>query len=261
MVDRLRQYGYLSDEPTEKQWIDMTKGQTLAGFGIGIITLDVAWYPMVPGNVENAWTYRYPVLFTQAKGLDTPTLHSGTPEAYGKVLEAAKELERQGCRAISGACGFFGHFQKQLAADMQIPVALSSLVQIPWIRMIIKPGSKIGILTANASAMDEKLFDHLGIPMGDDLVVADLRREKNFSAIMEDKGSFDNAGVRHEVVAAANNLCEKYPDIEAILLECSDMPPYAWAVQAAVKRPVFDFITMIDWLQRSVQQRPYAGWI
>lgn len=96
---------------------------------------------------------------------------------------------------------------------------------------------------------------------GNDLVVADLRHGEQFSAIMEDRGSFDNAGTMNEVVSAAVKLVEENPDIGAILLECSDMPPYAYAVQAATGRPVFDFITLIYWLQRGVMQRPYSGWI
>ena len=50
-------------------------------------------------------------------------------------------------------------------------------------------------------------------------------------------------------------------DLAAILLECSDMPPYAAAVQEATQLPVFDFITLIRWLRSGVAQRPYSGWI
>lgn len=78
---------------------------------------------------------------------------------------------------------------------------------------------------------------------------------------MEDRGSFDNAGTRREVVAAAVKLVEDNPDIGAILLECSDMPPYASAIQAATRRPVYDFISLIKWLNQAAMQRPYSGWI
>ena len=78
---------------------------------------------------------------------------------------------------------------------------------------------------------------------------------------MEDRGSFDNAGVMNDVVSAAKKMVEENPDIGAILLECSDMPPYAYAIQAATGRPAFDFITLIKWLRNGVMQRPYGGWI
>ncbi|MDO4545545.1 MAG: aspartate/glutamate racemase family protein [Bacillota bacterium] len=260
-MDKKREFGYISPEPKEHQWIDMPKGQNIAGYGIGILHLDDVWYPMVPGNVVNAWTYDFPVRFKAVRGLDTPTLHSGDPAVFEKILQAAKDLEREGVRAISAACGFFGHFHRQLADEMDMPVGLSSLVQIPWIRSIMKSHKKIGILTANAVAVSDELLANCGVDSSDDLVIADLRHGENFSAIMEDRGSFDNAGTRREVVAAAEALVEENTDIGAILLECSDMPPYASAVQAATGRPVFDFITLIKWLNNASMQRPYAGWI
>ncbi len=260
-MDDKRMYGYLPSQEQESQRIHMTKGQNIAGYGIGILHLDNVWYPMVPGNVQNAWTYKYPVRYRAVTGLDTPTLHSGAPEAFEEILKAAKELEREGCRAISSACGFFGHFQRQLAEAMDIPVAISSLVQIPWIRTLLKKDTKIGILTANASAITDDLYQSCGIEDTKGLIVADLRRGENFSAIMEDRGCFDNAGVRREVLKAATGLIAEHPDIGAFLLECSDMPPYAYAIQAAVKRPVFDFITLINWLENAVMQKPYDGWI
>lgn len=260
-MDKNRLYGYISSSEKESLWIDMPKGQNIAGYGIGIIHLDKVWYPMAPGNVVNAWTYKFPVRFKAVKGLDTPKLHSGDTSAYEEILRAAKELEQEGVRAIAGACGFFGHFQSRLAEDMDMPIGLSSLIQIPWIRSMMKKGRKIGILTANASAIDNRILESCGVHNADDLVIADLRHEEQFSAIMEDRGSFDHAIVRKEVVAAARKLVEENEDIGAILLECSDMPPYAAAVQNAVKLPVFDFITLINYMNQATMQRPYEGWI
>ena len=260
-MDKKRKYGYIPAAEQDSLWIDMPKGQNIAGYGIGIIHLDKVWYPMAPGNVVNAWTYKFPVRFKAVKGLDTPKLHSGDASAYEEILKAAKELEQEGVRAIAGACGFFGRFQSRLAEDMNMPIGLSSLIQIPWIRSMMKKGRKIGILTANASAIDHRILEICGVFHSDDLVIADLRHEAQFSAIMEDRGSFDHAIVRQEVVAAAEKLVLENEDIGAILLECSDMPPYAAAVQNAVKLPVFDFITLINHMNQATMQRPYAGWI
>ena len=72
---------------------------------------------------------------------------------------------------------------------------------------------------------------------------------------------FDNTVARREVVEAAVSLIEENDNIGAILLECSDMPPYAADVQAATQLPVFDFITLIKWLHSAVAQKPYCGWM
>ncbi|MDR1796541.1 MAG: aspartate/glutamate racemase family protein [Clostridiales Family XIII bacterium] len=256
-----REYGYMTGLEEEAQWVSMPRGQNISGYGVGILYLDKVWYPMVPGNIVNAYTFDFPVRLKAVTGLDTPWLHSGDPAVFDVLLGAAKELAAEGVRAISAACGFFGHFQGRLAAAMDIPVAVSSLVQAPWIEILLGGKGRIGVLTANASAMSESLFASCGIAHPERLVVADLCHAPQFSAIMEDRGAFDNTEVRREVVSAAVGLLEEHPDIGAILLECSDMPPYAWAVQRATGLPVFDFTTLIRWLHGAVAQKPYAGWV
>ena len=156
-----REYGYIGPEEQESQPIVMRKGQNVAGYSVGILYLDNVWYPLVPGNVVNACTYDFPVRMKAVPGLDTPKLHSGDPAIFGTLLEAAKALEQEGVRAISAACGFFGHFHTQLAEAMDLPVALSSLVQVPWILTTLKRTQKIGVLTANASAIQPS--KHCGV--------------------------------------------------------------------------------------------------
>ena len=220
-----REFGFLS--PSEKpQWIHMTKGQNVAGYSVGILYLDNVWYPLVPGNVVNACTYDFPVRMKAVPNLDTPRLHSGDPQLVQEIINAAKELEKEGVRAISSACGFFGHFHKQVADAMDIPVCLSSLVQVPWIRTTLKQNQKIGVLTANASALTTDLLKSCYIDNPDLLVIRDLRNEPHFSAIMEDRGSFDNTEVRKEVVNAAMELVEK---IRILVLFC-------W--NAAIRHPM-----------------------
>ena len=167
----------------------------------------------------------------------------------------------EGVRAISGACGFFGNYQDVLAETLDIPVAVSSLVQIPWILPLLKKEQKIGILTADKSSFTRHLLSSCGGMDDSRIVVGDLRHGEEFSCILEGRGEFDNKKVKEEVVDAAKNLIEEDRSIGAILLECSDMPPYAYAVQEAVKLPVFDFTTLIRWLYNATAQKPYCGFI
>jgi hypothetical protein len=39
------------------------------------------------------------------------------------------------------------------------------------------------------------------------------------------------------------------------------MPPFSWAVQNATGLPVFDFITLINWIHSAVVQQPYHGFM
>jgi Asp/Glu/hydantoin racemase len=258
-MENNRKYGYLHDDSIGK--VKMLKGQNIAGYSIGVLYIDDVWYPMMPGNVVNATTYDFPVRLKSVKGLTISRLFSAEESVLEDLIIACNELEREGVRAISGACGFFGNFQKDLAERVNVPVAVSSLVQIPWISSIIKPNQKIGILTADKFSLTDKLLQNCGVYNRDRLIIEDLRHEPEFSCILEGRGEFDNNTVRNEVVSKALEIVNNNDDVGAILLECSDMPPYAYAVQEAVGLPVFDFITLINWLHNATTQKPYNGFI
>lgn len=255
-----RTYGYISTWNKHKK-IKMIKGQNISGYPIGILYIDDVWYPMVPGNIVNGYTFDFPVRLKAVEGLDIPRLFNAEESVLDDLIKAGKQLEREGIRAISAACGFFGNFQKELAEALDVPVAISSLVQIPWISTIIKPSQKIGVLTADKSSLTDRLLENCGVYNKEQLIIKDLRNEPEFSCILEGRGEFDNKIVEEEVVQKALEIIEEEHDIGAILLECSDMPPYAAAVQNAVKLPVFDFTTLIKWLYNSVAQKPYNGFI
>ncbi len=252
-------YGYLAPG-APVGLVTMSRGQVVSGFPVGVIYIEDLWYPMVPGNVVNSNTFDFPVLLHPVRGLNIPKLfgdeHIDVSEI---VLDACRELERAGVRSISSACGFFGRYHSRIAPQLSVPTALSSLVQIPWIRAVL-PGRKIAVLTASSTGLDQDLWAACGVRDTSDLLIAGLQDEPEFSCIIEGRGAFDNDVVCAEVAGAARRLCED-PSVGSVLLECSDLPPYASAVQAAVGKPVFDFTTLIRWLHNAVAQRPYGGWI
>lgn len=252
-------YGYFSPA-TRGCVVSMQKGQNIAGYPVGIIYIDDVWYPMVPGNIVNGYTFDFPVRLRAVEGLDVENLFATREQVGEMVLKAARKLVSEGCRAVSSACGFFGNYQKLVSGELDVPVALSSLLQINSILPLLKPHQKLGVLTADLSALTDKLLENCGVTDKSRLVLRDLRNEPEFSCILEGRGSFDNGKVEQEVVAKALS-CFEEADIGAVLLECSDMPPYAWAIQAACGVPVFDFTTLIRWLHHSVSQKPYCGFL
>lgn len=251
------------DRNTDNVVIKMKKKQNIAGWPIGIIYIDDVYYPMVPGNIVNGYTFDFPVRLKAVEGLDIPNLFNCGDSVYDAIIDACGQLEREGVRAISAACGFFGNYQREVADVMNVPVALSSLMQLPWIAALLKPDQKIGVLTADKSSITDHIFESCGIHKNvrDRLIIKDLRHEKEFSCILESRGEFDNSEVCVEVVEKACEIVKESPDTGAILLECSDMPPYAHAIQAATGLPVFDFTTLIRWLHTAVTQTPYRGFI
>ncbi len=231
------------------------------GQSVGILLLD-AHMPFPPGDVANASTYRYPVVYRIVPGLATDVCLAGAPEFAGEIADAARELARQGVRGISSDCGFMLQYQQAAADAVDVPVAMSSLLQLPLIERSVGPDRPIGVLTANANNLTTDFLEGAGIRPRNPIIIRGMQDEPEFhSSILDPKGTMDTDLINAETVAKAREIKEEYPDLGAILLECSLMPPYAAAVQQAVGVPVFDFVTLIDYMQAGTNPRRYQGFM
>ena len=241
----------------------MPKGQVIAGAAIGIIVLGNTWYPLFPGNVANATTYNFPVCYKPLKGGFSEIIVSPQPDPtlLKQTIGAGKELEQQGCRAIVAACGYFANYQLEVAAALNVPCFLSSLLQIPMIGRSLKPGQKVGIICADGDALaSAPALENCGVNRST-VVIAGAQGLPQMQNILQDTGHLNSAELEQELVDFSKQVVNENPDIGAILLECSDMPPYAWAIQKATKLPVFDFTTLVNWVYNAVVRRPFAGFM
>lgn len=252
------QYGYLGAGDAHGRRFRIPRGQTTAGQAIGIVQLDL-WYPFVPGNVVNATTYQFPVRYRKLPGTSVERILSGDPTLGDEVIAAGRELQEEGIGALIGACGYFANYQREVAEALDIPVFLSSLLQVPIIIRSLKRNQKVGIVCADATALRPRTLESCGVTPDIPIAVVGMEDQPEFNAILQCRGEFDYDRVEQEVVERARDLVAENPDVGAVLLECSDMPPFAAAVQAAVQMPVFDFITMINWVHGALVQRPYEG--
>jgi hypothetical protein len=254
-----RDYGYIDAASSKGKIFKIKKGQLIAGHTVGIMLLDV-WYPLLPGNVVNACTYDFPVRMRHVPGADQRRMHGADDTLLDSLIETGKLLEMEGCRVICGACGYFGHFQSRVAAALDVPVMLSSLIQIPWIKTALKPDQKVGLVCADGPSLTPGIWESCGVNP-DDVIFKEVPRGGEFTAFLKSEwGNFDNDKIREEVVGTAMDLAAN-PEVGAILLECSDMPPYAADVQRATNLPVFDFITLIKYAHSAVAQKPYEGYM
>lgn len=229
------------------------------GQAIGILLLD-AKAPFIPGDVANASTYAYPVIFKTIEGLSTPVCLNGAPEFNAKLAEGAKELEAAGVRGISSDCGFMLQFQDAVREAVKVPVAMSSLLQIPMIAQTLDTSRSIGVITADSTNLTPDFLKRGGISVPHKIVIRGMQDEPEFkTAVLEEKGTLDSDLITEEAIRIAKDMVEKDPTMGAILLECSMLPPYAKAVQEAVELPVYDFISMIDYMESGLHQRAYSG--
>jgi hypothetical protein len=230
------------------------------GHAVGVLMLDYRG-PFIPGDVGNATTYRYPVLFKLVKGLTFDRVLAADPDAEADIIEAARELERFGVKGISSDCGFLIQYQRAVASAVKVPVFMSSLLQIPFLSMMFEPGRPIGCITATRKALGNRVLELAGVRSDIEVVVRGMEDHEHFKwAILEEGGELDSDLIEAEVVSEAKKMVEERPDMGALVLECSLMPPYASAVQKATGLPVFDFVSMIDYFHAGTHRQPYQGY-
>lgn len=236
-------------------------GQVSYGEAIGILLLD-SCAPFIPGDVANATTYSFPVRFQLVPGLTVERIFNHDLTILDKVLAAGLELKRAGVRAVTGDCGFMAIYQEELARYLGIPVFMSSLLQIPFMVNLIPPDRKIGIITANSKALDSSVLRSCGADLPGRLAVAGLEECHSFaSAFLLERGELDAARVEEEVVGTAAALVKSKPDVALLLMECSVLAPYGAAVQQATGLPVFDFVTMINYVFSTVVKQRFTGFM
>lgn len=244
--------------------VDPNPHRVFYGTTIGILLLNERT-AYVPGDVANASTYEFPVRYQVVEELLTNRLVVDADPALAEpIIRSARALEQSGVAAITADCGYLALFQKQVVAAVNVPVFLSSWMQVPFIYQILQPNKKVGAIVANKPYLRMETLQNAGIADTSRLVITGMENSPAFrSAVIEqenkDEKPLDTDAVAQEVVGVATALVEANPDIGAILLECSCLPPYAAAVHEALRLPVFDFVTMINYVYAAVAPRSYEG--
>lgn len=221
-------------------------GQNLYGFSVGILMLDTR-FPRIRGDMGNAETFDFPVRYHRVPGASPDrVVRKGQRDLLPAFVEGARFLEREGVRAITTNCGFLAKFQPEIAASVSVPVFTSSLMLVPLVSRMLAPGRAVGILTVDASSLTVEHLRGAGIAPDIPVVVAGLETEKEFTRVLlDDLLELDVEVARQEHLDVARRLVEGHPDMGAIVLECTNMPPYRDDIQALTGLPVFDITTLV----------------
>lgn len=236
------------------------RGSESYGHAIGILLVDCST-PFIPGDVGNASTYPFPVVYRTIPGVTlTRLIDEADKSLTSIVVDTARELEKMGVRAISSDCGYMIHFQADVAAAVSVPVIMSSLIQLPMLERSIGPDRKIGVICANRPRLTADMLALAGLRDPNRAVVRGMEGSRAFrSPILDEEPLLDSEAIERDMVATAEELVASHPDIGPIVLECSNMPPYAHAIQKATKRPVFDFTTLIGVYATASFRKPFSG--
>jgi hypothetical protein len=215
-------------------------------------------FQRLPGDIGNAATWPFPVQYAVVRGATGErVLSQGAGGTLDLFLKAADELVALGVDGITTSCGFLAILHPQLVRHCPVPVATSALLQIPLVQAVLPAGRRVGVLTADAAALTPAHFAAVGAPT--DLPVAGLPPDGVFRRDLRSGAAFVDPAVQEaELVGVALGLVEANPDIGALVLECTNLPPYAAAIEAACGVPVYDIVTLITWFQAGLRPRRFT---
>ena len=231
-------------------------GKAVYGAKLGILMLETR-FPRIPGDGGNAGTWPFPMLYKVVpEATPDRVVRQGAKGLLQTFVDAGQELVDSGVDGITTNCGFLALYQRELAGACRVPVATSSMMQVPFAQAMLPPEKRVGIITISKDSLTEEHLRAAGAP--EDCPVEGTDSGQEFCrALLNDELELNIELARQDVVAAAGRLCSRHPEVGAIVLECTNMPPYAADVAAATGLPVYDFYTFVCWFQSGLSPRRF----
>lgn len=224
---------------------------------LGVIMLDTA-FPRPPGDVGNAETWPFPVRFRVVGGATARRVVGGDDaDLVEAFVDAGAALAAAGAVGLITSCGFLAARQAELAARLPVPLATSSLLQIPLIERCLPAGGRVGVVTYDDDALTPRHFEavdadpetpRIGLPAGG-----------RFHHMIEGGAPYHREALEAELFATVAQLLASRQGIAAILFECTNLPPFAAAVRRTFGLPVYDIVTLGRWFHAGLIERHFPA--
>lgn len=231
-------------------------GKAIYGARLGILMLE-ARFPRIAGDMGNATTWPFPVLYKVVDGA-TPrrVVNERASGLLDRFIDGARELVRSGAEGITTNCGYLALYQREIAAAAGVPCATSSLLQIPLVQSTLPPGKRVGVLTINKASLSPDHLHAIGVDADIPIVGTEGRREFH-RVIIENELTMDVAQAEADILDAGRELMSQHADIGAVVLECTNMPPYAARLRDEIGVPVYDIYSFMMWFHAGLQPRRF----
>ena len=230
-------------------------GKAVYGASVGLLLLE-SRFPRIPGDGGNAATWPFPMLYRVVGGATPDKVVRARGAIVDDFVDAARELVAMGADGITTNCGFLVLHQDRLAQACGVPVAASSLLQVPWVERLLPPGRRVGVVTVEAKSLTPRHLECAGARP--DTPVEGTEGGAEFTRVLlGDEMELDVDRAREDVIAAARRLVENNRDVGAIVAECTNMPPYAADMSRATGLPVYDFHSFVCWFQAGLRPRTF----
>lgn len=209
-----------------------------------------------PGDVGNPASWNCPVQFHRVGGASAHrVIRQGADGLIPDFLAAGRSLIDKGCSTILTSCGFMARHQDRIAAELGVAFAASSLMQIPLVARALGVNRTPGVLTYDARSLEPAMLASNGADP--QTPVVGMPEDGAFRSVLEGGAPYDGAAMKREILEAARDLVARHPEVGAIVLECTNMPPFSQAVARECRLPVFDILTLGHWLFAATAPRQF----
>ncbi len=205
-------------------------------------------FPRIAGDVGHPATFDPPALLRVVRGASPRrAVLEHDASLLAPFIDAGRALVADGCNAVTTSCGFLVRFQRALQDALAVPVWTSSLLALRRLDDGFAPAGgaqRAGVVTVDAASLGRDTLAAAGA--SDSTPVEGLAVGSAFRrTLLDDLAELDIDEARDATVAAALRLVERHPTVGAIVLECTNMPPYRADIAAATGLPVHDLVTFI----------------
>lgn len=221
-------------------------GKTVYGASVGILMLETR-FPRIFGDMGNANTWPFPVQYKVVRGATPDKIVRNDPrEMVDEFIAAGRELVDMGCDGITTNCGFLALIQDQIMAALNVPVATSSLMQVPMVAQMLAPGKQVGILTISKETLTDAHLAAANVPLDTPVVGTDQGRCFTRD-ILGNANEINFAECRLDLLDAASELTSRHKNVGAIVLECTNMVPFARDIRKLTGLPVYSIYSLVNW--------------
>ncbi|WP_299395683.1 aspartate/glutamate racemase family protein [Pelagibius sp.] len=213
---------------------------------LGVLMLKTG-FPRLPGDVGNPATWPCPSLYKVVETAPVAAVVTGRalpPDLIDAFAEAGAALVDAGADLLTTSCGFLVTAQADLKKRLPVPLVTSSLLQIPQVAAALPEGRRVGVITYDSRRLSAAHLAAAGAPPDTPVVGLEEGAELH-RVIAGDLSHLDRAAAEADVLAAGRALAARHPELGAIVLECTNLPPYRRALEAALGLPVHDLVTLL----------------
>ena len=222
---------------------------------LGIVMLDTR-FERPPGDVGHSGSWPFPVRYEVVRGATARRVVGGRDaDLVDAFVEAGERLHASCAVGVITSCGFLAARQRALAGRLSLPVATSSLMQLPLIERCLPSGRRAGVVTYDAEALTPAHFTEIGADPSTPVV--GLPPSGRLRGLIERDEPYDRAALRQEVLDAVGRLLSGRDTIGAIVLECTNLPPFARDVAETFGRPVYDIMSLGRWFYAGLVPSSY----